>query len=238
MVGRIIKDDIEKVRDAADLYDIVSAHVTLQSAGSNSYKGLCPFHDEKTPSFTVNTVNNRWKCFGCGLGGDIFEYVQRAEGIEFPEAVQFLADRYRIELHYDQSARNDNRPRGTTRSRLLEANAAAQKFFMSQLMTQEALPARQLLGGRKFSQADCERFGCGYAPRGWDELVRHLSSHGFTVQEMVDAGLARPNQNGGAYDYFRGRATWPIRDTTGQVSILIRLILRFIIKIVFSMELI
>lgn len=217
MVGRIIKDDIEKVRDAADLYDIVSAHVTLQSAGSNSYKGLCPFHDEKTPSFTVNTVNNRWKCFGCGLGGDIFEYVQRAEGIEFPEAVQFLADRYRIELHYDQSARNDNRPRGTTRSRLLEANAAAQKFFMSQLMTQEALPARQLLGGRKFSQADCERFGCGYAPRGWDELVRHLSSHGFTVQEMVDAGLARPNQNGGAYDYFRGRATWPIRDTTGQV---------------------
>nr|MDK6328362.1 CHC2 zinc finger domain-containing protein [Alloscardovia omnicolens] len=185
MVGRIIKDDIEKVRDAADLYDIVSAHVTLQSAGSNSYKGLCPFHDEKTPSFTVNTVNNRWKCFGCGLGGDIFEYVQRAEGIEFPEAVQFLADRYRIELHYDQSARNDNRPRGTTRSRLLEANAAAQKFFMSQLMTQEALPARQLLGGRKFSQADCERFGCGYAPRGWDELVRHLSSHGFTVQEMV-----------------------------------------------------
>ncbi len=218
MPGHIIKEDIEKVREAADLYDIVSATVTLQTAGTNSYKGLCPFHDEKTPSFNVNTVNNHWKCFGCGLGGDVFEFVQRSEGIEFPEAVQYLADRYHIELHYDQSSHMaEQQHRGTTRSRLLEANAAAQKFFMSQLMTKEALPARQLLGGRNFTQADCEHFGCGYAPRGWDELSRHLASKGFTNQEMIDAGLARPNQRGGVYDYFRGRATWPIRDTTGQV---------------------
>lgn len=218
MPGRIIKEDIEKVREAADLYDIVSATVTLQSAGASGYKGLCPFHDEKTPSFNVNTVNNHWKCFGCGLGGDVFEFVQRSEGIEFPEAVQFLADRYRIELHYDQSSQQlGQQHRGSSRSRLLEANAAAQKFFMRQLMTEEALPARQLLGGRNFSKADGERFGCGYAPRGWDELSRHLSSLGFTHQEMIDAGLARPNQRGGVYDYFRGRATWPIRDTTGQV---------------------
>ncbi|MFC0265552.1 DNA primase [Alloscardovia macacae] len=218
MPGRIVKEDIEKVREAADLYDVVSASVTLQHAGSNAWKGLCPFHDEKTPSFNVNVATNHWKCFGCGLGGDVFEFVQRSEGIEFPEAVQYLADRYRIELHYDQSAHMaDQTRRGTTRSRLLEANAAAQKFFMSQLMTKEALPARQLLGGRTFTQADCERFGCGYAPRGWDELTRHLASKGFTNQEMIDAGLARANQRGGVYDYFRGRATWPIRDTTGQV---------------------
>ncbi|WP_018143145.1 DNA primase [Alloscardovia criceti] len=218
MPGRIIKEDIERVREAADLYDIVSAKVNLQNAGASAYKGLCPFHDEKTPSFHVSTVNNRWKCFGCGLGGDVFEYVQRSEGIEFPEAVQFLADRYHIELHFDQSqsAHSDGAHK-VTRSRLLEATAQAQKFFMAQLMSAEALPARRLLDGRNFSQADCEHFGCGYAPRGWDELVRHLSSLGFTYQEMIEAGLARANQRGGAYDYFRGRVTWPIRDTTGQV---------------------
>ncbi len=213
MPGRILKEDIEKVRSAADLYDIVSADVTLKASGSGTFVGLCPFHDEKTPSFSVRPSLGTWHCFGCGLGGDIFGYVEQSENIDFAEAVELLADKYHIELHYD-ATRNERRT-GSTRSRLLEVCEKAEQFFASQLMSKEALPARKLLAGRNFMQADCERFGCGYAPRGWDSLVNHLAAQGFTQQEMIDAGLARQG-NRGAYDYFRGRVTWPIRDSTGR----------------------
>ena len=214
MAGMIKKEDVEKVRAAADLYDIVSASVTLKPSGTGTYVGLCPFHDEKTPSFSVRPSLGVWHCFGCGLGGDVFGYVEQQENIDFREAVEVLADRYHIELHYESgSGRNEHT--GSKRARLLEANEEAQRFFVSQIMSKEALAARKLLGGRNFSQADCERFGCGYAPQGWDNLVRHLASKGFTQQEMLDAGLARRGQRG-VYDYFRGRVTWPIRDSTGR----------------------
>lgn len=214
MPGMIKKEDVEKVRAAADLYDIVSASVTLKPSGTGTYVGLCPFHDEKTPSFSVRPSLGVWHCFGCGLGGDVFGYVEQQENIDFREAVEVLADRYHIELHYESgSGRNEHT--GSKRARLLEANEEAQHFFVSQIMSKEALAARKLLGGRNFSQADCERFGCGYAPQGWDNLVRHLASKGFTQQEMLDAGLARRGQRG-VYDYFRGRVTWPIRDSTGR----------------------
>lgn len=210
----IKKEDVEKVRAAADLYDIVSASVTLKPSGTGTYVGLCPFHDEKTPSFSVRPSLGVWHCFGCGLGGDVFGYVEQQENVDFREAVEVLADRYHIELHYESgSGRNEHT--GSKRARLLEANEEAQRFFVSQIMSKEALAARKLLGGRNFSQADCERFGCGYAPQGWDNLVRHLASKGFTQQEMLDAGLARRGQRG-VYDYFRGRVTWPIRDSTGR----------------------
>ena len=214
MPGMIKKEDIEKVRATADLYDIVSATVTLKPSGTGTYVGLCPFHDEKTPSFSVRPALGVWHCFGCGLGGDVFGYVEHQENIDFRDAVELLADKYHIELHYDKA---DNVPAhtGSKRARLLEANEAAQEFFVSQLMTKEALAARKLLDGRNFSQADCQRFGCGYAPQGWDNLVRHLAGKGFTQQEMLDAGLARQGQRG-VYDYFRGRVTWPIRDSTGR----------------------
>lgn len=213
MPGLILKEDIEKVRAAADLYDIVSADVTLKSSGSGTYMGLCPFHDEKSPSLSVRPALGAWHCFGCGLGGDVFKYVEESQGVGFADAVEILADRYHIELHYD-SSKPDQR-QGSKRSRLLEANAEAQRYFVSQIMSREALAARKLLAGRNFSQADCERFGCGYAPQGWDNLVRHLANKGFTYQEMIDAGLARQGQRG-PYDYFRGRVTWPIRDSTGR----------------------
>ncbi|PJM75515.1 DNA primase [Bifidobacterium simiarum] len=213
MPGLIVKEDIEKVRAVADLYDIVSADVTLKASGTGTYMGLCPFHDEKTPSFSVRPALGSWHCFGCGLGGDVFKYVEQSESVGFADAVEILADKYHIELHYD-SQRPDQR-QGSKRSRLLEANEAAQRFFVSQIMSKEALAARKLLAGRNFSQADCERFGCGYAPQGWDNLVRHLAGKGFTQQEMLDAGLARQGQRG-VYDYFRGRVTWPIRDATGR----------------------
>ncbi|MDF7641070.1 DNA primase [Bifidobacterium sp. ESL0784] len=215
MAGMILKADVEKVRATADLYDIVSSTVTLKAAGTGTFMGLCPFHDEKTPSFSVRPSLGVWHCFGCGLGGDVFAYVEHRENIDFREAVELLADKYHIELHYEKSDGGKEEHRGSKRARLLEANEEAQRFFVSRIMTPEALAARKLLGGRNFSQADCQRFGCGYAPQGWDNLVRHLAGKGFTQQEMLDAGLARQGQRG-IYDYFRGRATWPIRDSTGR----------------------
>lgn len=214
MPGMILKEDIEKVRATADLYDIVSATVSLKPSGTGAYVGLCPFHDEKTPSFSVRPALGVWHCFGCGLGGDVFGYVEHQENVDFRDAVELLADKYHIELHYDQSNAKKEHT-GSKRARLLEANEAAQDFFVSQLMTKDALAARKLLDGRNFSQADCQRFGCGYAPQGWDNLVRYLAGKGFTQQEMLDAGLARQGQHG-VYDYFRGRVTWPIRDSTGR----------------------
>ncbi len=214
MPGMILKEDIEKVRATADLYGILSATVSLKPSGTGAYVGLCPFHDEKTPSFSVRPALGVWHCFGCGLGGDVFGYVEHQENVDFRDAVELLADKYHIELHYDQSNAKKERT-GSKRARLLEANEAAQEFFVSQLMTKDALAARKLLDGRNFSQADCQRFGCGYAPQGWDNLVRYLAGKGFTQQEMLDAGLARQGQHG-VYDYFRGRVTWPIRDSTGR----------------------
>lgn len=214
MPGMILKEDIEKVRATADLYDIVSATVSLKPSGTGTYVGLCPFHDEKTPSFSVRPALGVWHCFGCGLGGDVFGYIEHQENVDFRDAVELLADKYHIELRYDQSSAKKEHA-GSKRARLLEANEAAQEFFVSQLMTKDALAARKLLDGRNFSQADCQRFGCGYAPQGWDNLVRYLAGKGFTQQEMLDAGLARQGQHG-VYDYFRGRVTWPIRDSTGR----------------------
>lgn len=214
MAGMILKEDVEKVRAVADLYDIVSATVTLKPSGTGTFVGLCPFHDEKTPSFSVRPSLGVWHCFGCGQGGDVFGYVEQQENIDFREAVELLADRYHIELRYEEGSAHSEHT-GSKRSRLLDANEEAQRFFVSQIVTKEALAARKLLGGRNFSQADCERFGCGYAPQGWDNLVRYLAGKGFTQQEMIDAGLARQGQRG-IYDYFRGRVTWPIRDSTGR----------------------
>lgn len=139
MPGMIKKEDIEKVRATADLYDIVSATVTLKPSGTGTYVGLCPFHDEKTPSFSVRPALGVWHCFGCGLGGDVFGYVEHQENIDFRDAVELLADKYHIELHYDKA---DNVPAhtGSKRARLLEANEAAQEYFVSQLMTKEHSP--------------------------------------------------------------------------------------------------
>ncbi|EPI41928.1 CHC2 zinc finger domain protein, partial [Gardnerella vaginalis JCP8522] len=203
MAGMIVKEDVERVRAAADLYDIVSATVTLKPSGTGTFVGLCPFHDEKTPSFSVRPSLGVWHCFGCGAGGDVFKYVEQKENIDFREAVELLADRFHIEVHYDKSQdAKDNSHAGSKRARLIEANEEAQRFFASQINSKEAAAARNLLAGRNFTQAQCERFGCGYAPNGWDNLVRYLSNKGFTRQELLDAGLARQGQRG-IYDYFR-----------------------------------
>ena len=140
----ILKEDIEKVRATADLYDIVSATVTLKPSGTGTYVGLCPFHDEKTPSFSVRPALGVWHCFGCGLGGDVFGYVEHQENVDFRDAVELLADRYHIELRYDQSNAKKEHT-GSKRARLLEANEAAQEFFVSQLMTKTRSPRANCL---------------------------------------------------------------------------------------------
>lgn len=211
----IEKDDIERVRAAADLYEIVGSTVSLKASGSGTFVGLCPFHDEKTPSFSIRPSMGVWHCFGCQEGGDVFRYIQKLENVDFPEAVELLADRYRIELHYVHGDDSRSGNQVTRRARLLEANAAAQQYFVSQLSSAEAEPARALLEGRQFTLDHAAQFGCGYAPNSWDSLVRHLATKGFTHQEMIDAGLARMGQRG-IYDYFRGRLTWAIRDASGR----------------------
>lgn len=217
MASLFDRNDIQKVREANPIEQIVGDYVTLQRAGVNSMKGLCPFHDEKTPSFNVTLGSNLWHCFGCGLGGDVIDFLMRIEGLTFPEAVEFLAHKSGVTLHYVEGAQA-SRPRVEpgTRQRLLECNRIAQEFFTAQLLTPGAEAARAFVEGRAFTSQDAMSFGMGYAPAGWDNILRHLRGRGFTDEEIRTVGLAKYGQHG-FYDVFRDRVTWPIKDTTGAV---------------------
>jgi DNA primase len=215
MSGRIREDDIAEVREKARIDDVVSGYVTLRRAGSGSLKGLCPFHDEKSPSFHVTPSRNLWHCFGaCGEGGDVISFLMKIDGLSFTEAVERLADKYGVTLRREEGDVRDERPRGPQRQRLVEANKAAQAFYADQLASSEALTARQFLGERGFDQAAAEQFGIGFAPRDGEALLRHLRQKGFRDEETVAAGLI--GQGRSAYDRFRGRLLWPIRDASGD----------------------
>lgn len=214
MAYSIPKEEVEEVREAADLYDLISETVTLKRSGSEMYMGLCPFHDEKTPSFSVRPSLGTWHCFGCGEGGDVFDYIEKRDGVDFQEAVKILADRYSIPLHLEQRT---GPSKFSTRSRLLEACAEAESFFEQSAKEDPGRHLEKFLSGRQFSLEQGGEFGCGWAPNSYDALLSHLVSKGFTVQEAIDAGLARKKEGGGAYDYFRGRVTWPIFDSAGRV---------------------
>ena len=217
MAGKIDDADVQKIRETVRIEDIVSNYVTLVRAGSSSMKGLCPFHDEKTPSFHISLGTSWWHCFGCGEGGDLIDFVRRIEGLSFPEAVEFLAARAGITLHYIEGGEYAKpRVEPGTRQRLLEANQVAQDFFTSQLLLPEAASAQAFLEAKAFNYDDAKEFGVGYAPDSWDALLRHLRSRGFTDQEIQTVGLAKAGQRG-LYDLFRHRVTWPIRDITGAV---------------------
>jgi DNA primase len=205
VAGRINDEDVAAVRERAHIEDIVSARVALRGAGSGTLKGLCPFHEEKTPSFQVTPARGLYYCFGCGEGGDVITFVQRIDNLSFAEAVEFLADRVGIQLRYD-----DDGPRVEpgARLRVLEANQVAMEYFQRQLLTPAALAGRQLLDGRGFDRDAAETFGVGFAPRGGKELAAHLRTKGFSHEEMVRAGLVREQ----GYDFFQGRLVWPIRD--------------------------
>ncbi|NDO91250.1 DNA primase [Cellulosimicrobium composti] len=217
MAGLIRREDVEAVRDRARIDEIVSAHVTLKTAGVGSLKGLCPFHDERSPSFHVRPGVGRWHCFGCGEGGDVISFVQKIDGLTFVEAVEYLADRVGIQLRYEDSG-GPQRPREEPgrRQRLLEAHRVAAQYFAEQLFAPGAQAARAFLAERSFGRGDAEHFGVGYAPTGWDNLQRHLQGRGFTQAELVASGLVSQGQRG-IYDRFRGRLMWPIRDVTGEI---------------------
>jgi DNA primase len=204
--GRILQDDIDEVRQRARIDDVVSGWVTLRRAGAGSLSGLCPFHDEKTPSFTVTPARGLFYCFGCGRGGDVFTFVREINNFSFAEAAEFLATKYGLQLRYDDSGR----PAGpaTNRVRLVEANAAAADFYAAALRSPEAVAGRQFLTGRGFDQASAEHFGVGFAPRDGRALTNHLRQRGFSEEELITAGLTRR----GGWDYFQSRLLWPIRD--------------------------
>jgi DNA primase len=213
MAGKIRARDIEEVKSRVNIADVVGEYVSLKNASVGSLKGLCPFHDEKSPSFNVRPMQGFYHCFGCGEGGDVYKFLQQMESISFYEAVEKLASRVGFELTYEDGGPAQDQGQ---RSRILEANTAAAAFYQSQLMTDDAIPGRDFLKGRGFDKAAADHFGVGFAPKGWSNLTDHLKKLGFTIEELVTAGLATKSDRG-AYDKFRGRLIWPIRDATSQV---------------------
>ena len=215
MAGKIVKDDIDALRDSADIVAIVGEHTTLKRAGKR-YSGLCPFHTERTPSFSVTPDGNFFTCFGCGVSGDIYDFVMRTEGLAFPDAVEHLARRSGFTLRYEQMTAGEQRRLGE-RARLVEITTAAATFFRDTLYTDDGSVARDYLKSRGFGRDDAEQFLLGYAPNEWEALSRHLSANGFRSEEIVAAGIAVKNDRGGLRDRFRGRLIFPIHDAGGDI---------------------
>jgi DNA primase len=214
MAGKIRARDIEEVKSRVNIADVVSDYVALKPAGVGSLKGLCPFHDEKSPSFTVKPNDGFYKCFGCGEGGDVYKFLQQLDSISFYEAVEKLASRIGFTLTYEEGSGQSSDY--AQRNRILEANQAAALFYQSQIMTEGAEAGREFLKGRGFDKAAADLFGLGFAPKSWSELYNHLKSIGFTDDELLAAALVTKGDKG-FYDKFRGRLIWPIKDATGQV---------------------
>ncbi|GAB3403036.1 DNA primase [Flindersiella endophytica] len=219
MAGRIRDEDIALVRERTRIDEVVSQYVTLRPAGSGSLKGLCPFHDEKSPSFNVRPHLGHCHCFGCSAGGDVIWFLQEIEGITFIEAVERLAERAGVQLRYVDGggkAGRSNLERGQ-RSKLVEAHRLAAEYYSEQLNTSpEAAKGRTFLSERGFDRAAAEMFSVGYAPRGPSALLNHLRGKGFKDEDLVAGGLVAEGQRG-RYDRFRGRLIWPIRELSGDV---------------------
>jgi DNA primase len=215
VAGRIPDRDIAAIRERVRIEDVVADYVQLRRAGADSLKGLCPFHDEKTPSFHVRPNHGHFHCFGCGEGGDVYAFVQKIEHVSFVEAVEVLADRTGYTISYSGAATSVQRDRGS-RSRLISANAAAAAFYAEALESDEAALARQYLSERDFGAEAYRRFGCGFAPSGWDKLTKHLQRKGFEFKELEAAGLSREGRRG-PIDRFHRRLLWPIRTPAGDV---------------------
>ncbi|ETW21352.1 DNA primase [Mycobacterium gastri] len=213
--SRISDRDIAAIRDGARIDDVVGDYVQLRRAGADSLRGLCPFHNEKSPSFHVRPNHGHFHCFGCGEGGDVYAFIQKIEHVSFVEAVELLADRIGYTISYTGAATSVQRDRGS-RSRLIAANAAAAEFYAAALESDEAAPARDYLTQRNFDAEAARRFGCGFAPSGWDSLTKHLQRKGFEFKELEAAGLSRQGRHG-PMDRFHRRLLWPIRSSAGEV---------------------
>jgi DNA primase len=215
VAGRIRDEDVVLVKERADIAEVIGDVVTLRPAGGGNFKGLCPFHEEKSPSFSVRPSVGSFHCFGCQEGGDVISFLMKIDHLTFAETVERLAGRYGISLRYEEGGPGPSRQPGQ-RTRLVEAHLAAAQFYAEQLATPEAAPGRQFLTERGFDQAAAEHFGVGFAPKGWDALTNHLRGLKFTTEELMAGGLVSQGQRG-VYDRFRGRLIWPIRDIAGDV---------------------
>ncbi len=215
MAGRIRDEDIAAVRERSGIDEVIGEYLQLKGAGGGSLKGLCPFHDEKTPSFNVTPARGLFYCHGCAEGGDVIKFVQKIDGLSFVEAVERLAGRAGIQLRYEQGGYVPGAEQ-SQRRRLIDAHRAAAEYYAERLAAAGAEPARDFLNGRGFTAADAERFGVGYSPAAWDDLARHLRGRGFSDAELIASGLARQGRRG-PLDRFRGRLMWPIRDLSGDV---------------------
>ncbi len=216
MAGRIKDEDVQHIRDHAPIDDVVGEYVQLKSAGGGQKKGLCPFHDEKSPSFHVTPSKGYFHCFGCQTGGDVIAFLMKIDHLTFTETIERLADRIGYTLRYEESGSAPSGP-SVNRSRLVAANALAATFFQEQLNTSpDAAHGRDLLTKRGFDKSACETFGVGYAPDSWDSLTKYLRAAGYTIEELELAGLSKMGERG-PIDKFRNRLTWPIRDISGDV---------------------
>ena len=215
MSGRIKAEDIVYVREHAHIDDVVTAAgVALKSAGGGQKKGLCPFHDEKSPSFHVTPAKNYYHCFGCGVGGDVIDFMMKTDHLSFTETIERLAAQIGYTLRYEEGGATQPTSK---RSRLYAAHVEAAKFYKDLLNTSpDAAQARELLTKRGFDKAACDAFGVGYAPQGWDGLTKHLRAAGFTIEELEEAGLSKMGDRG-PIDKFRHRIMWPIKDISGDV---------------------
>jgi DNA primase len=215
MSGRIKEEDVAHVRERSPIDEVIADYVQLKSAGGGQKKGLCPFHDEKSPSFHVTPSKGFFHCFGCQASGDVIAFLMKIDHLSFTETIERLADRMGYQLRYEQG--NFTPAPAGNRSRLIAANALATKFYQDQLNTSPlAAHARELMTKRGFDKGACETFGVGYAPDEWDGLTKFLREQGFTIDELETAGLSKMGQRG-PIDKFRNRLTWPIRDISGDV---------------------
>jgi len=205
---------IEEIKYRSNIEDVISSYVSLKRAGSNM-NGLCPFHSEKTPSFTVFTSTQNFYCFGCGAGGDVITFIMRMENLEYRDALEFLAKRAGIEIPEDGATLQ----KGPTRSRMIDMNRDAARFFHSQLYSENGRKGLEYLKvQRGLSDAVIKRFGLGYAPDSFGSLTDYLKSKGYTDEEMITGFMCGKSQKTGRpYDYFRGRVMFPIIDVAGNV---------------------
>jgi DNA primase len=215
MAGRIRDEDIAAVRERSPVDEVIGEYLQLRNAGGGSVKGLCPFHDEKTPSFNVTPSRGLWYCHGCAEGGDVIKFVQKIDALSFAEAIEKLAGRAGIELRYEQGGYVPGQEQGQRR-RLVDAHRMAAEFFAEKLTSPDAAHGREFLAQRGFDLDDAARFGVGYAPASWEDLTRHLRGRGFTDAEVLASGLGTQGRRG-PMDRFRNRLTWPIRDLSGDV---------------------
>ena len=214
MAGRIKDEDVTHIRDHSPIDEVVGDYVQLKNAGGGQKKGLCPFHDEKSPSFHVTPSKGYFHCFGCQVGGDVIAFIMKLEHLTFMETIERLADRIGYTLRYESTGVNTGP--SINRSRLVAANTAASIFYQEQLQLPAAQIGRDFLTKRGFDRDAAKNFNVGYAPDEWDGLYKHLKGAGFSDEELNLAGLVKEGSKG-MIDRYRNRLIWPVKDISGDV---------------------